>query len=193
MEWYLNIISCWSLWFPAFAACVSSESTRAFLPLVNINYGLLNSWSKWGRGVKEDESKIKDNKYNRPMMESVKRNITIYLALFETGSSFLFKCILLSNSPFFFFFFFLSKMKKIVKLMSAYTHTRPRAFAICTVNSPSCFQDREVAPTEPLRGLNRKIYDSLIWKVLSIIFFLCRYSVTCTNLKAQVVSCNTSC
>ena len=64
----------WSLWFPAFAACVSSESTRAFLPLVNINYGLLNSWSKWGRGVKEDESKIKDNKYNRPMMESVKRN-----------------------------------------------------------------------------------------------------------------------
>ena len=121
MEWYLNIISCWSLWFPAFAACVSSESTRAFLPLVNINYGLLNSWSKWGRGVKEDESKIKDNKYNRPMMESVKRNITIYLALFETGSSFFFKCILLSN--FLFFVFFLSRMKRIVKLMSAYTHT----------------------------------------------------------------------
>lgn len=162
MEWYLNIISCWSLWFPAFAACVSSESTRAFLPLVNINYGLLNSWSKWGRGVKEDESKIKDNKYNRPMMESVKRNITIYLALFETGSSFFFKRILLSNFLLF-VFFFLSRMKRIVKLMSAYTHTRPRAFAICTVNSPSCFQDREVAPTEPLRGLNRKIYDIVLF------------------------------
>ena len=72
--------------------------------------------------MKEDKTKIKDNKYNRPMMESVKRNITIYLALFETGSSFLFKCILLSNFLFF-VFFFLSKMKKIVKLMSAYTHT----------------------------------------------------------------------
>ena len=83
---------------------------------------ILNSWSKWGRGVKEDKSKIKDNKYNRPMMESVKRNITIYLALFETGSLFLFKCILLSNFLFF-VFFFLSRMKRIVKLMSAYTHT----------------------------------------------------------------------
>lgn len=111
---------------------------------------------------KEDESKIKDNKYNRPMMESVKRNITIYLALFETGSSFFFKCILLSNFLFF-VFFFLSRMKRIVKLMSAYTHTRPRAFAICTVNSPSCFQDREVAPKEPLRGLNRKIYDIVLF------------------------------
>lgn len=112
--------------------------------------------------MKEDESKIKDNKYNRPMMESVKRNITIYLALFETGSSFFFKRILLSNFLSF-VFFFLSRMKRIVKLMSAYTHTRPRAFAICTVNSPSCFQDREVAPTEPLRGLNRKIYDIVLF------------------------------
>lgn len=112
--------------------------------------------------MKEDESKIKDNKYNRPMMESVKRNITIYLALFETGSSFLLKCILLSNFLFF-VFFFLSRMKRIVKLMSAYTHTRPRAFAICKVNSPSCFQDREVALTEPLRGLNRKIYDIVLF------------------------------
>ena len=111
--------------------------------------------------MKEDESKIKDNKYNRPMMESVKRNITIYLALFETGSSFFFRCILLSN--FLFFVFFLSRMKRIVKLMSAYTHTRPRAFAICTVNSPSCFQDREEAPTEPVRGLNRKIYDMVLF------------------------------
>ena len=44
-----------------------------------------------------------------------------------------------------------------------HTHTRPRAFAICTVNSPSCFQDREVAPTEPLRSLNRKIYDIVLF------------------------------
>ena len=191
MEWYLNIISCWSLWFPAFAACVSSESTRAFLPLVNINYGLLNSWSKWGRGVKEDKSKIKDNKYNRPMMESVKRNITIYLALFEREVH---SCL---NAFYYQISFSLSSSscQKWRKLSNwcLLTHTRPRAFAICTVNSPSCFQDREVAPTEPLRSLNRKIYDSLIWKVLSIIFFLCRYSVICTNLKAQVVSCNTSC
>lgn len=117
MEWYLNIISC------------EAFGSLRLRPVFHLNQHehfyrcLLNSWSKWGRGVKEDKSKIKDNKYNRPMMESVKRNITIYLALFETGSSFLFKCILLSNSLFFFFFFFLSKMKKIVKLMSAYTHT----------------------------------------------------------------------